>query len=115
MFMMFDDDVWIAIIVTLTSGLLLIQVLNFCSIKVQDMVFGEGMGEGVRIPTLNFFAAIFGLGQTRLPQKSFPRFVLMMFILLCLILRSCHQSMLYQLMQSDLRRPVIETIDEAIF
>lgn len=38
----------------------------------------------------------------------------MMFIVLCLILRTCHQSMLYKLLQADLRRPELQTIDEAI-
>jgi hypothetical protein len=62
----------------------------------------------------SFFAVIFGIGLTRLPRKSFSRFILMMFLILCLILRTCHQSMLYDLMQKDLRRPEIETIEEAI-
>jgi hypothetical protein len=110
MFMMFDDDVWLAIMITFTFGLVLIQVVNFCSEKIQDLVFGEG----VRIPTMNFFGTIFGIGQTRLPRRNFPRFLLMMFIILCLILRTCHQSMLYDLMQQDLRRPELKTIDEAI-
>jgi hypothetical protein len=110
MFMMFDHDVWFVIVITFTLSLVLIQVLNFCSKKVQDLVFGEG----VRIPTINFFGTIFGIGQTRLPRKSFPRFLLMMFIILCLILRTCHQSLLYDLMQKDLRRAELKTIDEAI-
>jgi hypothetical protein len=71
-------------------------------------------GEGVRIPTLNFFGTIFGTSQTRLPRKNFPQFILMMFIILCLILRTCYQSMLYDLMQKDLRRKELQTIDEAI-
>jgi hypothetical protein len=50
----------------------------------------------------------------KLPRKTFPRFILMMFIILCLILRTCHQSLLYDLMQKDLRREELKTIDEAI-
>jgi hypothetical protein len=75
--------------------------------KLIFLVFNRGA-------TLNFFRVIFGIGQMRLPQKSFSRFLLMMFLILCLILRTCHQSMLYDLMQKDLRRPEIETIKEAI-
>jgi hypothetical protein len=109
-FMMFDDDVWITIVITFTLGLVIIQVVNFCCDKVKNIVFGDG----VRTPTMNFFAAIFGVGQTRLPRRSFGRILLMLFIILCLILRTCHQSMLYKLLQSDLRKPELQTIDEAI-
>jgi hypothetical protein len=38
----------------------------------------------------------------------------MMFIILCLILRTCHQSLLYDLMQKDLRRAELKTIEQAI-
>jgi hypothetical protein len=37
-----------------------------------------------------------------------------MFIVLCLILRTCHQSLLYDLMQKDLRRAELKTVEEAI-
>jgi hypothetical protein len=43
MFMMFDEDVWIAIAFTLVGGLVVIQIINFCSDKIKDMVFGEGV------------------------------------------------------------------------
>jgi hypothetical protein len=110
MFMMFDMDVWISIAITFGVGLVIIQIVNVCCEEIQNLVFGEG----VRGPTLNFFGTIFGVAQHRLPQRSFPRFLLMMFRILYLILRTCHQSMLYKLMQKDLRRAEIESIDEAI-
>jgi hypothetical protein len=110
MFMMFDMDVWISIAITFGVGLVIIQIVNVCCEEIQNLVFGEG----VRDPTLNFFRTVFGIGQMHLPQKSFARFLLMMFIILCLILRTCHQSMLYDLMQKDLRHAEIETIEEAI-
>jgi hypothetical protein len=43
MFMMFDEDVWLAIAITFGGGLAFIQILNFCSEKVKDLVFGEGV------------------------------------------------------------------------
>jgi hypothetical protein len=108
--MMFQYDVWMMIAFTFICGLMIIQIINFCSDKVKDLVFGEG----IRVPTINFVAVIFGLGQTVLPRKSFARFLLVMFIILCLILRTCHQSLLYTLMQTEMRKPEIQTIEEAI-
>lgn len=110
MFLMFDLDVWMWLGITLGVGLLLIQLINFCSIKIQDIVFGER----VETPTMNFFAVICGLGQPVLPKKNFSRFILILFIIFCLMFRTCHQSMLYRLLQADIREPELKTIDEAI-
>jgi hypothetical protein len=110
MFMMFDFYVWMMIALTFFCGFLIIQIINFGTEKVKDLVFGEE----IRVPTINFVAVIFGLGQSVLPRKSFARFLLMMFIILCLILRTCHQSLLYTLLQADIRKPELQTIDEAI-
>jgi hypothetical protein len=108
--MMFDFYVWFMIAFTFIAGFLIIQIINFCSQSIQDLFFGNG----VRVPTVNFFAIIFGLGQTTLPRKSFARFLLMMFIILCIILRTCHQSLLYTLLQSEIRKPELQSIEEAI-
>jgi hypothetical protein len=43
MFMMFDEDVWIAIAITFVGGLVIIQIINFCGDKIRDIVFGEGV------------------------------------------------------------------------
>lgn len=111
MFMMFDEDVWIAIAVTLFGGFVILQALNtYFSRSTQDLVFGKK----VRTTNMNYIGVIVGTGQTVLPEGNFARFILMMFIILCLVLRTCHQSMLYFLLQSDLRRPVMKTIEEAI-
>jgi hypothetical protein len=110
MFMMFDETTWNIIVITLVAGFVIIQVINFCSDWVKTLVFGER----VQTPTMNFLAVIFGGGMRVMPERNFARFILMMFIILCLILRTCHQSMLYELMQKEIRHAELKTIDEAI-
>lgn len=110
MFLMFDPDVWMWLGISLGLGLLAIQLLNFCSKRVQEVFYGEG----VQTPTLNYFAVICGIGQIVLPHKDFARFILMLFIIFCLIFRTCHQSMLFSLLQADIRGPEVRTLDEAI-
>jgi hypothetical protein len=108
MFLMFDKSTWICIGVTFTAALLLIQLLNFMSIWVQKFVFGRD----IRTPTLNV-AAIFLTGsQHRVPGRNFARFMLMMFAIWALIIRTCYQSELYKNLQGDLRKPRIQTVDE---
>ena len=108
MFMMFDDETWILIAVTLTIGLLVTLGLNFVSEKVRAFVVGCSVSN----PTVNFIAIFLTGGQVRSPRKNFARFIFILFVIWSMIIRTCHQSMLFQLLQADLRKPVIKTLNE---
>jgi hypothetical protein len=108
MFLMFDKETWICIGVTLAGSLLVIQVINCMSIQVQRFVFGRD----VRTPTLNVANIFLNGSQIRLPGRNFARFILTLFIIWALIIRTCYQSELYKNLQTDMRRPRVKTIDE---
>jgi hypothetical protein len=108
MFLMFDKETWICIGVTLAGALLVIQVINLMSVQVQKFVFGRD----VRSPTLNVANVFLNGAQMRVPGRNFARFLLMMFIIWSLIIRTCYQSMLYENLQKDMRKPRIKTFDE---
>ena len=110
MFLMFQDEVWIAIGVTFIITLAIIRVLTFMSIKVQNFVFGKN----VRTPTLNFIDIFLNGGQNREPGRNFARFILILFVVWSLVIRTCYQSKFFELLQIDLRKPRFETIDELI-
>jgi hypothetical protein len=105
---MFDKATWICIGVTLVGSLLVIQVINLMSVQVQKFVFGRD----IRTPSLNVASVFLVGGQNRLPGRNFARFLLMMFIIWSLIIRTCYQSMLYKNLQQDMRRPRIQTFAE---
>ena len=108
MFMMFDSATWIWIGITLSIGLVTIQIVNFAPKFVQNFVFGRN----IQTPTLNLLSVFLTGGQIKLPRRNFARFVLILFIIWSLIIRTCHQSMYFELMQADLRKPTIQTFDE---
>ena len=108
MFMMFDFELWIAIIVTLVIALIATLALYFVSRKIRNFI----VGRYVRNPTMNMISIFLTGSQVQMPRRSFARFLLILFIFWSLIIRTCHQSMLFELMQADLRRPVIKTLDE---
>lgn len=56
--------------------------------------------------------AIFGLQQTVLPTRNFARFILMVFLLFCLVNRNVYQGALYIILRSDGHRKEIQTIQE---
>ena len=106
MFMMFDTKLWMAIGTTLVIGLLTIVILDFVSDEVKKFI----VGRDIQSPTMNFFSIFLTGGQPRTPGRNFARFVFILFVVWSLIIRTCHQSMLFQPMQADLR--TIRTIDE---
>jgi hypothetical protein len=108
MFLMFDKETWICIGVTLAGALLVIQVINLMSVQVQKFVFGRD----VRSPTLNVANVFLTGAQHRVPGRNFARFMLMMFIIWSLIIRTCYQSILYKNLQQDMRKPKVKTFDE---
>jgi hypothetical protein len=108
MFLMFDKSTWICIGFTLGAALLVIQLINFMSIQVQKFVFGRD----IRTPTLNVVSIFLTGAQHRVPGRNFARFILIVFVLWALTIRTCHQSELYKNLQGDMRKPRIQSIDE---
>jgi hypothetical protein len=108
MFLMFDKETWICIGITLCFALIAIQVISCMSTKVHNFVFGRD----IRTPTLNVADIFLNGGQNRIPTRNFARFMLMLFVIWSLIIRTCYQSILYENLQVDMRKPQIKTIDE---
>lgn len=110
MFLMFDFEVWIAILVTFMVAIISIQVINLMSVKIQNFVFGKN----IQTPTLNLTSTFFAGYQTKTPGRNFARFLLMLFIIWSLIIRTCYQSELFTFLQADIRKPPVATINELI-
>ena len=108
LFLPFDFMTWIMLTITFGIALSVILIANFLPICFRNLIFGKG----VETPGINVCYIFFGIGQMKVPDKSFPRFLLMTFILFCLIFRTCYQSKLFEFMTSDMRKLSPITIDE---
>jgi hypothetical protein len=104
----FNYWTWMAISFTLLIAFLVIYLIKRRHPWLRNLV----VGTGVQNPTINILIAIFGLGQTKLPEQNFGRFLLMSFLILCLILRTGYQGALFNFLQSDQRAKIPESIDE---
>lgn len=109
MFLMYDVEVWIAIVVTLSIGLVTIQVVNCMSIKIRNFVYGRN----IKTPTMNLVSIFLNGGQLRVPGRNFARFLFVLFIIWSLIIRTCYQSELFKYLQAD-RRPIVKSFDEMV-
>ncbi|KAG5681325.1 hypothetical protein PVAND_010772 [Polypedilum vanderplanki] len=98
--------VWILFVLTFLIGLLTILIINVKFKKLKSFVYGRN----VKYPTMNMFSAIFGMQQNILPKRNFARFLLMLFLIFCLILRSIYQGALFEFLQLDDRHKQIKTL-----
>jgi uncharacterized protein with PQ loop repeat len=100
LYLPFDLATWILTLLTFIIAFTTIFIVYCMHFEVRNFIFGEN----VKYPSLNVLAHFFGLSQTILPTKSFARFMLMMFIMLCFMIRTLYSGMLCDFFQTDLRR-----------
>ena len=110
LFLPFEYEVWLAIIGTLIIGLVTIQIINRLSKEVRNFVYGRN----ISTPNINLASIFLNGGQFKIPGRNFSRFLLMLFIIWCLIIRTCYQSMLFEFLQADKRKSPVKSLDEAL-
>lgn len=106
----FDRVVWFCFGILLITAIAVIQTLR-CKLKRhQAFVFGTK----IRHPLTNMLIVIVGSSQPKLPGRNFSRFLLMKFMIFCLVFRSAYQGSVYKFLQSDRSQKIVETIDELV-
>ncbi|XP_070496109.1 uncharacterized protein [Chironomus tepperi] len=106
----FQPIIWIILLMAFCVGIAVIWIINVKFKHLKEFVYGKGVNH----PASNMISVCIGLPQLVLPQRNFARFILMMFIILCLIIRSIYLGSLYKTLQSDLRHKEPQVIDELI-
>lgn len=105
----FDATVWTYVFIIFAAGFLIILFLDTkCNSEVKDFVYGFK----IRSPHMNFLIAIVGGSQRQLPKNNFARFILMTFLLFCLVMRALYQGSLYEFLQSESSEKEPQTIEE---
>lgn len=110
MLLPFEFDVWVAILATLLLALGVILLTQLLSTSVKNFVFGLN----IRTPTLNLFNILLTGGQAKVPGRNFARFLFMLFIIWCIIIRTCYQSEMFKYLQADARKPEVKSLVELI-
>lgn len=106
----FELDVWAWIVTTFLIAFLVIFIINFQKTEIKTFVFGKN----VKTPSINVFAHFFGISQLVSPGRNFARYMLMMFILFSLIMRTAYQAKMFELLQKNINKPEIQSIAEMI-
>ncbi|XP_055611403.1 uncharacterized protein LOC129758007 [Uranotaenia lowii] len=93
----FNNPLWLAFLLCLLSALAIIFCIERFPALVKDFVFGRS----IHNPSLNLFNVLFGGSSYKLPGRNFARYLLMMWILYCLILRTIYQQALFNFLQQS--------------
>lgn len=72
------------------------------------------IGRFVSTPVLNVVRVFFGVSQIQTPGRNFARYVLMTIILFSLVIRTGYQGVMFELLQKEVRKPTVASIEEMI-
>lgn len=110
LFQPFNYIVWIALLIVNSVAVVVIIFINLKYKRYKAFVYGEN----VRHPLINMYVAMLGSQQLHLPKRNFARFILMMYLIFCLILRNIYQGSIFKFLQSDGRHKEVQSIDEML-
>lgn len=106
----FSTTVWILVFVCFGFGFFVIFLVSREPNDVQRLVFGEKVSS----PMMNLLSVVFGGSLNVLPRFNFARFLLMTFIMFCIVVRTTYTGSLYRLFQSNLKHNKVGSIEELI-
>lgn len=104
----FTVNLWLAIVALIAVGVLVILAVDKRNNSIKSLVFGRG----VKSPIMNMLAGLVGGSQPVLPTNFFSRFILIIFLLSALVLRTAYQASYFNILKSNKHHKEIETVDE---
>ena len=108
--MPFDKTTWFLLIITFCISFVVIIITKLLPRAFQTVIIGSN----IKSPGLNVISIFFGIAQIRVPNSEFSRFLFILFIFFCLIIRTAYQGLLFELMTSDKHKPTPKTIHQLI-
>lgn len=105
----FEFSVWAMVLICFLIGFIVIFTVNCRQKVVQHFVLGP-----VANPYYNMLVALLGGAQNVLPKTNFARFLLMMFLMYSLVMRTLYQGAFYELLRSNKHHKKLESMAEII-
>ena len=105
----FDELTWILILTFFGTAFATVALLRF---KIMWSIKKRVVGPNVTTPGLNIFRILMGISTKILPKANIARFMMMNFILFCLIMRTAYQGKYFEFLTSIPRKKPITTFEE---
>jgi hypothetical protein len=94
-----SPEVWCSVAGIVIISIFVIWMFNY----IPQQYYKRIIGDKLKNEFMNILIGFVGLSQTFLPKKNFPRFLLMKFLIFCLILRSLYLGSLFNMLKSEIR------------
>ena len=107
--MPFDRQTWMWLGIVFAVAFFVILAIK---VSKSTSMYEIIIGTNVTTPSLNMIAIFMGSGQVILPQRNVTRFIFIVFILFCLIMRTAYQGKYFEFLTSDMRRKPIQSLKE---
>lgn len=107
----FKFYVWLFLLIIIIIAIATIfYITKFQSKFVRNILIGDNN----RSPILYLYQIILGVSTPYLPHGNFARYMLMMFLLFCFVIRTMYQGLLFEFLQSNARELEVQSINEMI-
>lgn len=106
--MPFQLSVWICIFGIFITTTAVVAFAKFWKLQKRSFIFGHGND----YPLINSINIFLGGNLQNTPRRNFARFLLMMWILLSLVLRSSYQAVLFGFLKEQRNFSAISSLDE---
>jgi hypothetical protein len=116
LFTAFDETLWCALCALMLFVVFITLILTKCHSggrrrrDVRDFVLGKEN----RTPFLNIVSIMVGVPWHSVPKRNFSRWLLTMFLVMWLIIRSLYQAVLYKNLQATERKLPVQSINESL-
>lgn len=110
LFRTFDLPTYVLTFVVFAIAVATVLVISFKSRAVKMYAFGHKFHNA----GMDLLGSILGNTQTSMPVNSIPRFIIMLFVLFNLILRTLYQGSLFTFLRSDGKLKEVQSVDEMI-
>lgn len=105
-----DKMTWIMLTTCIIIGLFVIFVVERLSKNLQNLLFGVGVNQ----PYLNILVALIGGSQYKSPRNNFARYLLMVFVMFCLVMRTIYTGSLYRMLQEKVYHNEVQSMADMI-
>lgn len=106
-----DIPTWILLSVFVLIGIVVVfAVEKFSPKHIQNFVLGSDNSQ----PLLNLLLALFGFLQSKTPRNNFARFLLIAFVMFCLVMRTLYTGSLYRMLQEKAYHVEVKSMKDMI-
>ncbi|KAG5684044.1 hypothetical protein PVAND_013296 [Polypedilum vanderplanki] len=109
-FIPFRLDLWVSLIIVLFLAVFVIAILKHKLKRFRNFIIGSNIND----PFNELLTAFIGGSSHKLPRRNFARYLLMIFILFCLVMRSVYIGGLFKYLQSNEKISPFKTIKDLV-